>query len=395
MRILTRYVLVEVLKVFVVALTILTMMMILVGVVKEARDQGLEPRQILQIIPYILPDALRYTVPATILFAVSMVYGRMSGSNEVVALKSLGITPVVILWPVVALAFLLSLGTVYLNDLAVSWGRTNVRRVVIESVEQIAYSMLRTQRTFTAPNFSIIVKRVDERRLIQPTITFLSNGESPAVTLTSEEAELRSDTKQMLLTIVCRNGTLDISGQGRLRFQDTIERVVPLDSASPAHDNVVIPAWLSMSVIPDHIVRQKVLIQSFVEKRAARAAAALLTGDYRALYGEETHCETQTLKDWRSHLSRLRTEPHRRWSNGFSCLCFVLIGAPMAIWRRNADFLTSFFVCFLPILLIYYPLLAVGVDQAKGGKLPPFAVWLGNVILVGMGFWLLRRIIRY
>jgi lipopolysaccharide export system permease protein len=143
MRILTRYVVLEVLKVFVVALTILTMLMILVGVVKEARDQGLEPRQVLQIIPYILPDALRYTLPGTILFAVCSVFGRMSGSNEVVALKSLGISPTTILWPVFGLAVLLSLLAVYLNDVAVSWGRRNVRRIVVESVEEIAYSMLR------------------------------------------------------------------------------------------------------------------------------------------------------------------------------------------------------------------------------------------------------------
>jgi lipopolysaccharide export system permease protein len=395
MRILTSYVLAEVLKVFAVALTALTLMMILVGVVKEARDQGLEPRQVLQIIPYILPDALRYTVPGTILFAVCSVYGRMSGSNEIVALKSLGISPTTILWPVMVLAVLLSLVTVYLNDLAVSWGRSNVRRIVVESVEEIAYSMLRAQRTFSAPKFSIIVKRVDDRKLIQPTISFQANGDDPAITLTAEEAELRADTKQMVLTILCRNGNLDITGQGRLRFQDVLEREVPLDSASPAGEDTILPAWLSMSVIPEHVRLQRIKLRDYGEHRAAKTALELLTGDYAALNGAITRTEHEHVKFQENHLSRLLTEPQRRWSNGFSCLCFVLIGAPMAIWRRNADFLTSFFACFFPILVIYYPLLALGVDQAKAGKLPPCSVWLGNVILVAMGAWLLRKIIRY
>lgn len=395
MRILTRYVVFEVLKVFVVALTILTMLMIIVGVVKEARDQGLEPRQVLQIIPYILPDALRYTVPGTILFAVCSVFGRMSGSNEVVALKSLGISPTTILWPVFTLAVVLSLITVYLNDVAVSWGRSNVRRIVVESVEEIAYSMLRAQRTFSSPRFSIIVKRVDNRRLIQPTISFQASGDSPAVTLTAEEAELRADTRLMVLTIVCRNGTLDMSGQGRLRFQDTLEREVPLDMASPGGDDGMLPAWLSMTVIPEYVRNQRIKNDAYVEHRAAKAALEMLTGDFAALNGAVTHTENEHIKFQENYLSRLLTEPPRRWSNGFSCLCFVLIGAPMAIWRRNADFLTSFFACFFPILVIYYPLLALGVDQAKAGKLPPCSVWLGNVILVAMGAWLLRKIIRY
>jgi hypothetical protein len=34
------------------------------------------------------------------------------------------------------------------------------------------------------------------------------------------------------------------------------------------------------------------------------------------------------------------------------------------------------------------------VDQAKDGAVPPVAVWLGNVLVVVWGCWLLRRVIR-
>ena len=87
-------------------------------------------------------------------------------------------------------------------------------------------------------------------------------------------------------------------------------------------------------------------------------------------------------------------EPWRRWANGFSCLCFVLVGAPMAIRMRNADFLTSFFLCFLPILIVYYPLFMLGVSRAKAGTLPAPGVWLANVLIALWGVWLLRRVIR-
>jgi lipopolysaccharide export system permease protein len=91
----------------------------------------------------------------------------------------------------------------------------------------------------------------------------------------------------------------------------------------------------------------------------------------------------------------MQTELPRRWANGFSCLCFALVGSGMAIRRKNADMLTSFFLCFLPILLIYYPFLFFGVDRAKAGAINPNAVWLGNIVLVAWGLWLLRRVIRY
>jgi lipopolysaccharide export system permease protein len=94
-------------------------------------------------------------------------------------------------------------------------------------------------------------------------------------------------------------------------------------------------------------------------------------------------------------LHRLHTEPHRRWANGFSCLCFALVGAPWAIRRRHGDFLASFFVVFFPILLVYYPLLLYGIGQAKHGLWPPECVWLGNVMFAIGSVWLFRHVLRY
>ncbi len=392
MRIVQRYVVAEVLKNFFVTLAMLTVMMILVVLMREARDQGLEPRQILKILPYLLPEAMRYTIPATILFAVSSVYGRIASANELVALKSLGISPMRILWPVFCLSIVISVGTVWLNDVAVSWGRKNMRRVVVESVEEIVYGMLRSNRSFTSPAFSIIVKRVDRRRLVEPTITIRGRGTSPSVTLTAEDAELWADTKNNLLTISCRRGTLDVEGEARLRFDDPIDYGIPLDSASQMSGDVQ-PSQLPLNAMPDLRRERETAIEQLDRSRAAKAAFKLITGEFATIGGTESQRDIESLREQNVYLHRLMTEPYRRWAGGFSCLCFVLIGAPVAIVLRNSDFLTSFCLCFLPILLIYYPLLLFGVDQAKNGTLPPISVWLGNVVVAGVGAWIIRRYI--
>ena len=72
-----------------------------------------------------------------------------------------------------------------------------------------------------------------------------------------------------------------------------------------------------------------------------------------------------------------------------------MVGAPLAIRLRKADFVTSFFMCFLPILIVYYPLMALGVEQAKSGALPAYSVWLGNAICLVAGAWLLRGIVKH
>jgi lipopolysaccharide export system permease protein len=88
-------------------------------------------------------------------------------------------------------------------------------------------------------------------------------------------------------------------------------------------------------------------------------------------------------------------EPHRRWANGFSCLCFMAVGAPLAVLRRNAEFMTNFIICFMPILLCYYPLLMFSVSRAKSGSMPSETVWFGNIVLLLVGWWLYRKVKRY
>ncbi len=121
----------------------------------------------------------------------------------------------------------------------------------------------------------------------------------------------------------------------------------------------------------------------------------MLSGDFGALTGPSWDLRMAEAKEMQNRLCRLNTEPYRRWSAGFSCLFFVWVGAPMAIWLRNKDFLTSFFLCFSPILAVYYPLMAYGIDGAKNGTIPPISVWAGNVVLLAAGAWLLRRVLRY
>ena len=93
MKIISRYVMSELLQVFLVALTALTLFMLVVGLVKEAQQQGLGMMQIAALIPYVIPEAMRFAVPGTMLFAVASVFGRLSASNEITALKAAGITP--------------------------------------------------------------------------------------------------------------------------------------------------------------------------------------------------------------------------------------------------------------------------------------------------------------
>ncbi len=391
----TRYVLLELAKVFSVALIGLTTAILLVGVVREAVSQGLPPAEVLKILPYILPDALRFAIPVTLLLAATTVYARMSGFNEIVALKASGISPLVVIWPAWVVAVLLSLVTVWLNDIAPTWGRAGVRGVVIESVEDIIYGMLRVERRFTGRRLAINVKAVSDRTLVRPTVSIARRGSTPPITVTAESARLETDHRERVLRLEFLNGTIDVEGRATFSFLGTRTVELPLSDASGSDEATSSPSAIPLRQIPEEAAEQERAIARLQEAAAAEAACRLFTGDFGELAGDTWKRNAIILRDMRGRLFRLRLEPYRRWSTGFSCLFFVWVGVPMAVWLRKPEPLTSFFLCFAPILVVYYPLLIYGINGAKNGTIPPVLVWTGNVVLFAWGAWALRNVLRH
>jgi lipopolysaccharide export system permease protein len=393
MKILSRYVLGELLQVFLVALAALTLFMLVFGLVKEAQQQGLGLLQIARLVPYVLPEAMRVAVPLTMLFAANSVFGRMSASNEITALKAAGISPMAAIWPALALALVVSFISVWLNDVAVSWGRNGMRRVVINSVEEIIYSRLKQHRSYSTPQLSINVKAVDGRKLIRPTLSFSSGGQKTPATVSAAEAEITTDADATELVVTFRNGMLHM-GDVKASFPDTIVRKIPLDAVSKKSIGTISPSDIALADFPAARAETEKSIDQLDQVAAGKAALALLSGRMDITVPAATAGEREAAKFQANRLIRLVMEPWRRWANGFSCLCFVLVGAPMAIRMRNADFLTSFFLCFLPILVVYYPVFMLGISRVKSGAFPPPAVWAGNLLIALWGLWLMRRVIR-
>jgi lipopolysaccharide export system permease protein len=154
------------------------------------------------------------------------------------------------------------------------------------------------------------------------------------------------------------------------------------------------PSELPMRQIPAEMATLRDGIAYTEEILAARAAMGLAIGKYEWLDDQRTHEALRTVSLGKSRITRLNSEPWRRWASGFSCFCFVWVGIPLAIWMRSADYWTSFGACFMPILLVYYPVFAIGMGHAKDGTWPPVSVWMGNALLLLIGAWWMRKINR-
>ncbi len=85
MRLLQKYILGELIRVFVLVVSVLTILLVFLGAFTKASEDGLGPGEILQILPYLVPSLLPFTIPATMLLTVTVVYGRIAADHEVTA----------------------------------------------------------------------------------------------------------------------------------------------------------------------------------------------------------------------------------------------------------------------------------------------------------------------
>ena len=390
MKLFLRYILFDILKIYFAALLLLTILLVMIIVVNEAIKEGLPLQHAVILIPYTLPEQLRLSIPMTLLLATTVSFSRMAGNNEIIAAKSLGIAPWRLMWPVWMLALVFSLQCVWLNDFAVTWGRSHLTSVLYRALEDIIYSKLdkegKFERQFGDDTYTISVERVEGKKLIFPEI--VSHKKQWSVRM--DEAEIHVDYDKAILTIAFTN-LLMRTGNDNFFYH---ERAFSIPIPNPENMNLdfISPSDVPMSEIEEQTRKCNMRIEAAQRKIASLTAFSLVTGDSNLAASQAWLTCEQEITNATGRLRRLRTEPPRRWANGFSCFFFVWLGVPLAIRLQRADVFSSFFACFLPILALYYPFLMYGVNGAKAGTLPPSFVWIGNICLGMIGYWFVKQI---
>lgn len=367
--------------------------MIIVGVADKARDHGIGPDIVVQLIPYIVPEALMFAIPATCLFSVCVVFGRMSADNEITAIESMGLPKSIVVGPAIVMAFMLSLVAVWLNDVSYAWSHWGIERVVLESTDKIVYSVLQKEGSFKSDSFSIEVDGVDGRTLIQP-VVIVSSKDKANFTMRASSGKLEVNPERHSLQFTLDQGLIDNDGEFKLVDGEQSKYEVPLTSPDDLAKATGNPSHLYLSQIGEEIEEQRYVVKQTQRDLAINAVGQWMTGDFVGLTHQHWERSTEKYVDQKYRYNRLHVVPHRRWANGFSCLAFALIGIPVAMRLRASNYATTFGICFLPILLLYYPLFMFGLNGAKMGTFPPYSAWLGNIACASIGIVLLIREFR-
>ena len=389
--ILQRYILWEVLRTFIFVLTCITILLVFVGVFQQATERGLSPAQALKVLPFVVPHMLPFTIPAAMLLTVSLVYGRLTGDQEVIAAKSAGIHPFSLMFPALFLGGMFSAGTLLLSDQMIPWSMNQIERHAIAMLEDVFIERLRTELQFSDPGsgLHVNVAAVNGRRLIYPVFRYAKGGR--IVTMQAEEAKLNLDVERQEVVIELYNGFIELSENERFFFTGREEERIrwePDDGLRKARD-------LPILSIESEIDRIDSFRETQNQYRAMEAFMALNSANFEELV-QKTVERTQHMRGDEKRYNKLNTEVHSRYSMACSCFFFALLGCPVAMRFGQSQFLKSFMLCFVPIVCGYYPLMLGLMSQSKNGFIKPhLTMWVANIIVVVLSYFIIRKAVRY
>ena len=119
MRIIDRYISRQLIVNLLFAIVVLSFVLVLGNIFRKLLpllvNHDLPVEYVVGFIAYVLPFSLIFTIPWGLLTAVLLVFGRLSADNELTALRSNGISIGRICVPLVAIAVLCTMASLWLN----------------------------------------------------------------------------------------------------------------------------------------------------------------------------------------------------------------------------------------------------------------------------------------
>jgi len=400
LSILHRYVLWELIRSFVLSFAALVGVM-LVGAVYKPLRHGISLGDLASFLPYVLPLLYAWVIPAAMLSACVMSYGRLSADNELKAICASGIPLRYACYPALLLAIALTCIAIPLNDWLIPYcdllKDRELRAIFLK--EPFRVSMLGGQITIKIGGYKIYVESVQGNRLhnvivIEPKDADRAGAGKKEKKDAAKEAtgrkarrEAPSDETAEVNVYRAQQADYSIDKDGR-RIRIVLRQ---------AQCNIVMPdrratGWFELTA--DEQVKDIPTTEgdaSFLRRSNQTTEQLLLLARERR---RDLAAGKQPRKMIEGDLTRVLTEVRVREALAFATIALCLAGVPLGIWMRRQNRLASFGVAVV-VFLTLYAMLVGGEGLALDGQLPPrVALWTPDILTGSLGVGMLLHQFR-
>ena len=350
-HIIDRYILRELLKIFLITVGSLTTVLYLdkfLFIAENIINRGVSVVEVFLIMIYISPSYLSLTVPISVLFASVATFNQFSASNEWVAMKSCHLSFLQIMKPVIIFSVIAYLISVIIMVYALPWGNYAYKQKTFEIIKKRAHINIQPNiLNYDFKNLVIIAEAREKKNTLKGIFIADTTETNSTRIITANKAIIIPNKETLKIRLVLTKGTIHELKDKLNEYQtinfDTYEINLSFpDTAELEQDALVGHRELSVKMLLKKI-------KDF-EKRSLPTYAA-------------------------------KVELSKKFAIPFACLLFGILGAPLGIHSSRAGKAGSFATSIM-VIILYYMGLIFAQNMGKSGEVEPYSsIWVPNIII--------------
>jgi lipopolysaccharide export system permease protein len=366
MKIIDRYVGKNVFVTMLIGIIVLSLVLVLGNVLKELLDQLINKsvplEMVLAFMALVLPFSLTFSIPWGLLTALLLVFGRMSADNELIALRSSGVSIPRICVPIFALAIVLTGACFWINADVAPRAAQRMADALFEVATSNPIALFDADEVVDQiPDKRVYVGSKKGNMLIDLTIFDISSDGAPSKVIYAKRGELTPDPQHQQLL---------------LKFYDA--RFEQRDADEPR----------DITKIQHGIVMKEGMFPITLD----------------SLYSENMkgrRLEFYTLPELRKFIDKgadgqelaATVELNRRFSASLACIAFALVAVPLGITTHRKETSVGFALSLI-IAFTYYFFIIIANTFFRDNPhaYPQYLIWVPNVLFLALGSVLFYRL---
>ena len=365
MKILDRYLLTALAIATLMGVTLLSLVLVLGNVFKTLLDMLINNNvplsAIFSFIAFVLPFSMTFTIPWGFLTALLLVFGRLSADNELLAMRSMGISFTRICVPVLLSSLFLAGICLWINLEVAPQAEQAMMASLYKMATSDPLSFFKSDEVNEDfPDRRVYVGERDGKTLKNLLVFELEKGHLSKVVF-AREGELSIDRENARLLLKVKDA----------RFEER-------NSEAP-NDFTKISQGIQMQsgVFPMSLKRL------FEERMRWRHLNSYCLGEL-----------IDQLKKKTPERLQLLVELNKRFSISFATIAFALIAVPLGITAHRKETSVGFALSLMIAFGYFFFIIIADTFRSNPDAYPVLLIWLPNIIFTSLGIFLFTRLVK-
>lgn len=364
MKIIQRYIFIELLKLFCVSVLFLTSLLFLDKFFFMAQlmlEKSVTLVEMLRITGYISPSFLALTIPVSVFVATVIGFNQFSASSEINAMKASGFSFLYMLKPVMVIGFLAYIVCNIMVFYALPWGNKSFTELILHIVKTRANIDIKPMVFNTDfKNITIYAKGKESDNTYIDIFVADNSSSTFSKVILAKKGILATDPGSLTVHLKLFDGTIHDQSQKGKSY-----KLMKFDKYSVS---LKFPGFIDL--------RDRIFIGN------------------RELSFSQLREKIRDSKHGGKKSNKLKLTLSKKFSLPITCLLFAMAGAPLGIRSSRSGKSAGYVISVLGILA-YYVLLNTVANLGGLGKINPYiSVWIPNIILFVLTTFMVYRVQR-